>query len=150
MIISKAERADLKEIFALQKIAYLSEGKLHNNYNIQPLTQTFEEVEKEFSLGTFLKAVDEESGKIVGSVRGFPKDGTLKIGKLMVHPDFQNKGIGKQLLNGIEKVFPDMRYDLFTALKSNKNISIYTKNGYKQYKTEMMPDGVEIIFLEKK
>jgi GNAT superfamily N-acetyltransferase len=150
MIISKAEKSDLKEILALQKTAYLSEGKLLNNYNIQPLTQTFEETEEEFSRGIFLKAVDEKNSKIIGSVRGFPEGKTLRIGKLMVHPDFQSRGIGKTLLNAIEKNFPDMRYELFTALKNSKNISLYTKSGYKPYKTEKTPDGTEMVFLEKK
>ncbi|MDR3000476.1 MAG: hypothetical protein LBU89_04340 [Fibromonadaceae bacterium] len=48
MILLKAIFEDLAEILALQKLAYLSEAKLHNNYSIKPLLQTLDELEKEF------------------------------------------------------------------------------------------------------
>ncbi|MCL2145386.1 MAG: GNAT family N-acetyltransferase [Endomicrobia bacterium] len=148
MKILKAENKDLPEIYKLQKEAYISEAEIHNNYSIQPLTQTLEEAEKEFDRGIVLKAVNED-GKITGSVRGFTDGGTLYIGKLMVHPDFQNKGIGKKLLSSIEELFPDLRYELFTSTKSDKNLAVYTKSGYKEFKREYMPDGVDFVYMEK-
>lgn len=48
---------------------------------------------EEFKNGTTLKAtIDQE---IIGSVRAAVKDDTCYIGKLIVAPDQQNKGIGK-------------------------------------------------------
>jgi len=148
MKILKAEITDLREIFILQKEAYISEAEIHNNYSIQPLTQTFEEAENEFNRGIMLKAVSED-GKIIGSVRGFTENGTLYIGKLIVHPDFQNRGIGKKLLMSIEELFPGLRYELYTSTKSDKNLAIYMKSGYKEYKRNYMPDGVNFVYMEK-
>ena len=54
-----------------------------------PLLQTIEDIKSEYAYKTFLKAVD--SGKIIGSVRANLQDGTCYIGKLIVHPDFQNR-----------------------------------------------------------
>ena len=34
------------------------------------------------------------------------KNRVCHIGKLIVHPDFQNKGIGRELMTEIERLFP--------------------------------------------
>lgn len=146
--IKKAEAKDLEEIYKLQKTAYITEAQIHNNYNIQPLTQTLEEIRKEFENGIILKA-STEAGKIIGSVRGFAKDKTLYIGKLMVQQEFRDRGTGKRLLKEIESYFPDMHYELFTSAKSGKNLSLYIKSGYKEFKREYTLDGIELVYLEK-
>lgn len=133
-IIFRAEVTDAAEILALQKLAYITEAKIYENYGIQPLKETLEDVEKAFNSHMFLKYV--EDGKVIGSVKAIQKDGTRYIGKLMVHPSYQNKGIGKQLMSEIEKQFPNVRFELFTGGKSIRNISFYEKLGFKRFKCE--------------
>lgn len=41
------------------------------------------------------------------------------------------------------------RYELFTGFKSLKNIHLYKKLGYREFKTETVSDNVKLIFLEK-
>ncbi|WP_141432727.1 GNAT family N-acetyltransferase [Bacillus sp. 03113] len=142
--ITKATVLDASEILSLQKLAYSSEAELYGNYDIEPLKQTVEDVEKAFETHLILKYVHNR--KIVGSIRAYEKDGTCYIGKVMVHPDFQNRGIGKELVKEIEGFFADVRYELFTGSKSIKNISFYEKLGYQGYKTGKM-DSEETIFL---
>lgn len=148
MIIQKADKKDLKEILELQHLAYLSEAKLVNDYNIQPLTQTLEELIEEYDGGVVLKAVNS-NGKVVGSVRGGVKDNTLHIGKLMTHPDYQNKGIGTKLIYEIERLYPNTRKELFTSCKSSENIKLYKKLGYIIFKEKVTPK-LKFIYLEKK
>ncbi|MDR3011958.1 MAG: GNAT family N-acetyltransferase [Chitinispirillales bacterium] len=149
MEILKAIFEDLAEILDLQKLAYLSEAQIHNNYSIQPLLQTLDELEKEFEKSVILKIVDDENKKIVGSVRAYEENDRVFIGKLIVHPDYQNKGYGTKLLNAIEAAFQDKTFELFTSSKSEKNLWIYRKNGYKEFKKLTTPDGIELVFLEK-
>ena len=85
-IIKKAERVDLQEILQLQYLAYQSEAALFGSRDIPPLKQTLDEVIEEFNSGVILKMVDE-NGVIIGSVRAKEIDGTVYIGKLIVHPD---------------------------------------------------------------
>ena len=47
---------------------------------------TLEEIEYEFQKGMILKAVDEDDA-VIGSVRAYLENGTVYIGKLMVHPE---------------------------------------------------------------
>lgn len=148
MIIKKATLEDLEEILNLQKTAYISEAQLYNDFSIPPLTQTLENINEEFSSKLFLKACT--SGKIIGSVRAFEKDGTCFIGRLIVHPDMQNKGIGKQLMKAIEEYFNHCKmYELFTGKTSIKNLCFYEKLGYKAFKEEMVNDNLTFVYLQK-
>ncbi len=125
MKIEKAARDDLSDILALQKIAFKSEAEIYNDFSIQPLHQTIEEIQDEWKTHTFLKMTDEK-GNIVGSVRAVAKERGCFIGKLIVHPEFQNRGIGRSLMSAIESQFDNSDfYELFTGSKSRKNISLY-------------------------
>jgi GNAT superfamily N-acetyltransferase len=148
MKILFANATDLQEILELQYIAYQSEAELVNNYSIQPLTQTYDEIVEEYQNGIFYKVIDN-TGKIVGSVRGHVKDGTLYIGKLMVNPLFQGKGIGTKLLKTMEEDHKGLRKELFTSDLSEKNVKLYEKNGYKKFQTKSVSGGLNLIYLEK-
>ncbi len=141
MIIKKATVSDASELLSLQKLAYQSEAVIYNNYTIPPLTQTLEEVEDKFMDHIFLKAVEDD--RIVGSVRGNVLDSdSVYIGRLIVHPDYQNQGIGTKLLKTIEARYPDFnRFELITGHKSEENIRFYQKRGYKIFKKEKFTDN---------
>ncbi|MBM4340607.1 MAG: GNAT family N-acetyltransferase [Deltaproteobacteria bacterium] len=148
MIIEKAVVGDAEEILSLQKLAYLSEAEIYNDFTIPPLKQTLEEIKKDFEAQIFLKAISD--GRIIGSVRAFAKEGTCYVGRLIVHPDFQNHGIGKQLMGRIEEIFQEVpRFEIFTGHKSERNLHLYGKLGYRRFKTVTANEKLIIIFLEK-
>jgi ribosomal protein S18 acetylase RimI-like enzyme len=149
MEIKRANYEDLSKILDLQKSAYLSEAKLVNDYSIQPLTQTLEELEKEFSKGIILKIENTNTNETIGSVRAYEKNDRVYIGKLIVHPEYQNRGIGTNLLKTIETYYKNKTFELFTSNKSEKNILLYKKNGYNEYKREKVSENMELIFMEK-
>ena len=148
ILIEKAQKEDLKEILDLQYLAYQSEAKLFGDMEIPPLKQTIEEVYDEFEKGIILKAVNE-NGVIIGSVRAYQDRGTVYIGKLMVHPEMQKKGIGTKLLLEIENEYPNQRYELFTSTKSISNIRLYERLGYKIFKEEAVPQELQFVYLQK-
>lgn len=146
--IRKAGLNNLSEILALQKKAYKSEAQIHNDFSIPPLHQTLENIKQEYEQQVFLEAVNKD--QVVGSVRGFEKDGTCFIGKLIVDDDFQNMGLGSRLLTEMEQQFSHCkRFELFTGHKSEKNLYLYQKHGYKAYKTEEISSQLSLVFLEK-
>ena len=148
MKIEKAEYKDLTEILNLQYLAYQSEADLFGTRDIPPLKQTLDEVIEEYNQGIILKLVDDNN-VIIGSVRAKEKDGTVYIGKLMVHPEHQKMGYGSGLLNEIEMYFPGRRYELFTSTKSIDNIKLYSKMGYKEFKKEVISDELVFVYMEK-
>ena len=145
--IQRAGYDDLPEILRLQYLAYQSEAELFGNRDIPPLKQTLDEVIDEYRGGIILKI--QADGKIIGSVRAKEKDGTVYIGKLMVHPDFRRKGLGKRLLSEIEGCFPDKRYELFTSTRSKNNIRLYESLGYRVFDTKRIDDELMFVYLEK-
>ena len=148
ILIKKAQKEDLEKILELQYLAYQSEAKLFGNMDIPPLKQTIEELYNEFQKGTILKALDD-IGVIIGSVRAYQENGTVYIGKLMVHPEMQRKGIGTKLLLEIEREYPNQRYELFTSTKSISNIRLYEILGYKIFKEETVSQELQFVYLQK-
>ena len=146
--IVKAEKGDLSEILDLQYLAYQSEARLFDNEDIPPLKQTLVDVENEYQRGIILKALDEDN-TIIGSVRAFCANGTVYIGKLMVHPSKQGQGIGTQLLLEMEKQYPKQRYELFTSTKSEKNIALYKKLGYEIFDEKQISEELRFVYMEK-
>ena len=148
MVIRKASVENAEEILNLQELAYQSEAAIYNDYSIPPLTQSLEEIRDDFENMIFLVA--EINGKIIGSVRAFAKSGTCHIGRLIVHPDYQNQGIGTQLLSKIEEMFSkSRRFELFTGHKSEKNLYLYQKLGYNIFRDETVTKELKLVYLEK-
>ncbi len=146
--IESAHVRDAEAILDLQKLAYQSEAAIYNDYSIPPLTQTLEEMSADFEGNIFLKASDE--GKIIGSVRGRPSRGTCFIGRLIVHPAHQGKGLGTSLMHAIEKRFPEAeRFELFTGHRSEGNLRLYARLGYRAFKSEKVSDTLDLVYLEK-
>ena len=147
-MIGQAEYDDLNEILQLQYLAYQSDAALFGSKDIPPLKQTLEEVQAEFRSGVILKMTAAD-GRIIGSVRAREQDGTVYIGKLMVHPDFQRKGYGSALLTAIENRFPGKRYELFTSSRSADNLRLYQKRGYTEFARKAVNDELQFVYLEK-
>ncbi|WP_224956776.1 GNAT family N-acetyltransferase [Geomonas subterranea] len=148
MIITRADVTDAAEILALQKTAYLSEAAIYQDYAIPPLTQTLAELKDSFSRNTVLKAV--EDGRIVGSVNGRMSKGRCLIGRLMVHPERQGRGVGAALMRAVETTFAEAScYRLFTGERSESNIRLYQKLGYRIFERKQVPGSFAIVFMEK-
>jgi GNAT superfamily N-acetyltransferase len=148
MKIEPATIEDAADILALQKLAYWSEAEIYNDFTIQPLMQTLEELEREFQTHIVFKATEEDN--LVGSVRTTVKGETCCVGKLIVHPARQNRGIGHALLTHIEsQAAAARRFELFTGHRSVRNLYLYQKLGYREFKREAAHQGLIFVFMEK-
>ena len=87
--------------------------------------------------------------EIIGSVRAKEQNGTVYIGKLMVHPDYRCKGYGSKLLAKIESYFPKKRYELFTSTRSEDNIRLYQTMGYTIFDCQAVNDELQFVYMEK-
>jgi GNAT superfamily N-acetyltransferase len=145
--IKIAKREDLQAILELQYLAFQKEAIEYSDFTIEPLKQTVAGIEDEFQSFTFLKALDE-SGVIIGSARGCVKLGTSHINKILVHPDFQGKGIGSKLIAELESINPAPRYEISASTRCPRNIRLYEHLGYVKFKeTKTVNNG--FVYLEK-
>lgn len=147
--IERVNECDLQAVLSLQKAAFMEVAKQMNNYDIPPLLQDIQGIRSDFDTCVILKYISSEN-QIVGSIRGnIYDDNICHIGKLIVHPAFQNRGIGKALMCEIEKQFPScLKFTLFTGEETPNTLHLYTKVGYHVvYKKEI--DGINLIHMEK-
>lgn len=105
-------------------------------------------IEYEFNTHLFLKVISKHS--IIGSVRTRILGDTCHIGKLIVHPNWQNKGMGTRLMAEAETMNQDAaRFELFTGSLSIRNLHFYQKLGYNEFRREQLSSKVELAYLEK-
>jgi ribosomal protein S18 acetylase RimI-like enzyme len=175
IIIRHAGIKDAREILDLQKLCYKSEAAIYNLCRVPPMDQTLDEIEEEFKSYLILKILipfpnslamirgakadrdvvptgTPEGKRIIGSVRAKPRGKSVYIGRLIVHPDLQNRGIGTRMIKEIESRFPKARrFWLMTGEKSQRNIYLYRKLGYKIFKKKQVPgEPITFVYLERK
>jgi ech hydrogenase subunit C len=168
----RADKSDAPEILALQKIAYQSEAELYGDDSLPVMHQTLQELESDFERAfdrvaalaesqdpagdhrheadqiVFLKAV--VNGKIIGSARGFALGETAYLRRLIVHPYFRGRGIGRRLLKEIENAFPDVkRFEAKTGHQSKRNLYQLAKGGYQVFRTEPFTPHITWVYLQK-
>ena len=147
MEIVKAEFSDLPEILELQKLCFVSEAELYQDFTIFPLVQELESIEQAYRKSIFLKI--QEGPKIIGSVRAYEENETCFIGSLIVHPKAQGQGLGAKMMKEIEGYFPQCKgFELFTGDKSARNIKLYQKLGYQLFKEEKRGE-ITFVFMQK-
>ncbi|MDD2643777.1 MAG: GNAT family N-acetyltransferase [Methanobacteriaceae archaeon] len=148
MLILEATISDLRSILELQYLAYQKEAEILDDYELDPLKETEEEIEEAFFNGVILKAIDD-LGHIVGSVRAFKKEDTVFIERLIVDPNLTGNGIGSKLLDAAEKLLPSKRYEFFSSDIISHNLDFFRNNGYKEFKAEFIKPNVRAVYFEK-
>lgn len=130
--IVPAVPGDAAELLVLQRACWVQEAVLNDDLAIPALGETLAEVVA--GLRTWQTYVVRSAGRLVGSVRGRMQDDTVwEIGRLMVAPDLQGRGLGRMLLGHIQAVAPSAAtsYFLVTGARSERNQRLYRKAGFR-------------------
>ena len=145
-----ASAADAGEIHTLQLAAYLSEAKAYDDLTIPPMQEALEGSVERVSAGGVWKAV--AGTRIVGAVHVAVDGPVARIGRLMVAPDWQGKGVGTKLLRVAEQTAPAdvTHYELTTGAESERNLRFYRKAGYREVRTESQTAKVDLVLLAKR
>ncbi|MFZ2515251.1 MAG: GNAT family N-acetyltransferase, partial [Candidatus Lutibacillus vidarii] len=124
--------ADAPELLVLQRCCWLGEGRVNDTWDIPPLVETLDDVRASSSV--WRTWVVRSHGRLIASVRGrVDEDGTWEVGRLMVAPDWQGRGLGRVLLEYAEQAAPPEVTDLWliTGAQSARNIRLYKRAGYR-------------------
>jgi GNAT superfamily N-acetyltransferase len=135
------------ELLTLQRAAYVSEAQLYDDVRLPALVQTLDELVGELDASTCVGAW--EGTRLVGSVRSRERDGVLHVGRLVVAPDLQGRGIGTCLLSAAEAATRLARATLFTGHLSLANLRLYRRHGYVESHRETLRPGLELVHLVK-
>jgi ech hydrogenase subunit C len=169
-LFQRAQKSDAPEILALQITAYQSEAEIYGEGSLPAQQQTLAELESDFDsvpdlakpFGwtgplpipvepgqvVFLKAV--VNGKIIGAVRGYQCGDSAFLRRLIVHPYFWGRGIGRRLVTELEQAVPQAkRFEIFTGRESAKNLSHFRKLGYQDFQTVQFSPQVTWVYMQK-
>jgi tRNA (guanine37-N1)-methyltransferase len=145
--VRPATRADAGELFTLTRACWLQELWANPGVLIPALEESFEDAVRGLEEWTTFVAL--AGGRIVGSTRGRAVgDGTVwDVGRVMVAPDLQGRGLGRLLLELIERAAPVevTTYELYTGAKSVDNIRMYKKAGYRLQGPAPGPPGAVVM-----
>jgi tRNA (guanine37-N1)-methyltransferase len=145
--VRPATRADAGELFTLTRACWLQEMGANPGSVIPALEESFEDAVRGLEDWTTFVAL--AGGRIVGSVRGkLVGDGTVwDVGRVMVAPDLQGRGLGRHLLALIEEVAPSeaTTYELWTGATSVDNLRMYQKAGYRLQGPAPGPPGAVVL-----
>jgi len=148
--IGPASRADAPTILQLQRLAYQSEARTYSDWSLPPLVETLNQLQREFDVSTVLKAVLDDV--LVGAVRAqWAAHGRCSVGRLIVRPDLQSRGIGRALMRRIEAEFPAAEwFELFTGSRSLRNLRLYETLGYRRFRSKTVSNQLTLVWMEKR
>lgn len=148
--IRVATDRDARAIADLTRRAFTSQCELYDDHSLPPMSDTAETVIEALGRGTALVALDE-GGMIVGSVRGEMRGDTCAVGRLVVEPAAQGRGIGRALARAIESEFPGAaRFEIFTGHRSEGPLHLYESLGYVREREEPVHERLSLVFLGKR
>jgi tRNA (guanine37-N1)-methyltransferase len=143
--IVPARPSDAGEILTMQRACWVQEALANDSLAIPPLHESLADVEE--SLRAWDNYVVRVAGRLVGAVRGRLEGEVWDIGRLMVAPDLQGRGLGRALLEHIQAVAPAAAtsYVLFTGVASAANQRMYKKAGFRLRADLEAPPGAVIL-----
>ena len=139
--VRAATPADAAELLVLQRACWVREGlAAQGRWVVPPLVEELDDVvaglREWTTYAVRVRSADGSRGRLVGSVRGRvrPVDPTFwEVGRLMVAPDLQGRGLGRELLALGESPAPSSAtaYWLTTGILEEGNQRFYKRAGYR-------------------
>ena len=152
--IAAADAEDAGEILTVQRAAYVAEAQRYGDPFLPPLVEsaaqaraTIEEAVR--GGGLVLKACLGE--RIVGAVRGKPVGRIGSVGRLVVAPDVQRRGIGTALLVAVEDALRDDVEELVlsTGERGTETLRLLRRLGYVESYRERLAPHLGLVHLRK-
>jgi ribosomal protein S18 acetylase RimI-like enzyme len=136
----------VQNILDIQIPAYQVEAALIGYWEIPPLKDTVETLKAsgESFYGYF------EGGKLLGVISYMIEDDVMDICRLVVHPDYFRRGIGKKLLDYVEGMKEDItKIKASTGSKNTPAIKLYKIQGFVECQAIEVEAGFKITEFQK-
>ena len=136
MIIRAMQLAEWDEV---AQLIHDSTNRWYESHGRPPIftdgpasTRLFCEVYEDLDPGCCLLAVDEASGRIMGSCFHHPRETHLSLGIMNVHPDFFGRGVAGSLLKRVVAEADARRLPLrlVSSAMNLDSFSLYTRHGF--------------------
>ncbi len=133
--IALVDDADAGELLTLRRAAFVTEAQQYGDPNIPPLTQTLQELREDMAREDIVTIGAWDGHRLVGSIRIELEGNKATLGRLVVAPDQQGRGIGTSLLFAMLPYLPESVEEIwvFTGKDSKQNLSLYAKHGFEEH-----------------
>ncbi|HEY0639148.1 MAG TPA: GNAT family N-acetyltransferase [Pseudonocardiaceae bacterium] len=140
------------ELYTLQRAAYVGEAQRYHEPGIPPLAETLDEVRADIASPRVVTLGAWLGSRLVGAVRGRPDGDRMEVARVAVAPDLQGQGIGSRLLAAVEDAAPPGVAVLWlvAASRSDGNVRLYRRVGYRTVGTAVDHLGIELLRMEKR
>lgn len=148
--IRRYKSSDNQVVWQLHRLGLAEIGVKPSSDN--PLDQDLSDIENVYlKHGDFI--LGEIDGKVVamGAFKKIDQE-TAELKRMRVHPDFQRRGFGYEILKELEKRAKEMGYKkmiLDSAKDWYKAQNFYHKNGYEEISSGKVKGDYNAIFYEK-
>ncbi|WP_186629820.1 N-acetyltransferase [Rhodococcus sp. BP22] len=147
---------DAGELFTLQRAAYVTEAQAHEDLYLPPLIESLTDVTTELDkaeVDSF--GLRDGAQRLVGAVRVCVLPANVRcaeVGRLVVAPDMQGRGLGSRLLELVEeRISEDItELKLFTGEHSVGNLRLYSRFGFQETHRVPTAGGYALVHLSKR
>ena len=124
IILVKATKSDMKEIWEMQVEAFKSMLEKYQDYDMSPATESYENVLNKYKQPWTSYFFIIRNNEKVGVVRVIDKkDGSRKrIALIWIMPAFRNQGLAQLAMRKVEKIYGSYHWQLDTILQEQGNI----------------------------
>lgn len=130
--ITKAQQQDAKSLSQVSKVAFEDDVNYGAPQKGGPPGYASVNWHLRMILSCEVYKIVTESGNFVGGIivyeKGFQH---MELGRMFIHPDFQNQSIGRQAILFLEETYPETKlWTLDTPTWNKRNQHFYQKMGY--------------------
>jgi RimJ/RimL family protein N-acetyltransferase len=147
--IKKTKLDEIEDLLAIQKEVFAEDYVLYNDHDSTPVNETteklIENIERFFH---FTIWVDND---IIGAIDIRPLDDKrLRLSKLFLRTEYQNKGLGSKIIQLMESEFPLIKdWSLYTPYLNKRNHHFYEKLGYIKIGEVQVTEKLQLFKYEK-
>jgi ribosomal protein S18 acetylase RimI-like enzyme len=143
--LNMTDMTHAQQVLAIQKLAYRVEADLIGFEGIPPLHETLVDLQQseETFMGYYVDDV------LAGALSYALINTTLDIGRLVVHPNYFRRGIGKALVEFVETVSGVEKVIVSTGALNTPARQLYERIGYQLIEEVKLVEGLVIARYEK-
>jgi ribosomal protein S18 acetylase RimI-like enzyme len=145
IVIRRTFVEEAEGILEVQKLAFNEDLETYKDYETSPATEPIKKllykINKNFHYTILI--LDSIIG---GAELRLDSESECYINRIFLLPEFQNKGLGTQIMTYFENEFPKVeKWTLCTPHKNYRNHHFYEKLGYKKVGEHKVMEGLNLI-----
>lgn len=148
--IKKTKLNEVEDLLAIQKEVFAEDYALYEDHDSTPVNET--EAKLIENIERFFHYTILSGNAIIGAIDIRPLDeNRLRLSKLFLRNEFQNKGLGSKIIKLMESEFPLIKdWSVYTPYLNKRNHHFYEKLGYIKIGAVQVTEKLQLFKYEKK